>query len=42
LITALALGIPALLREGMTWRDIRSAGAGEQAAARGMAVSADQ
>jgi phosphatidylinositol alpha-mannosyltransferase len=42
LITALALGIPALLREGMTWRDIRAAGAGEQAAARGMAVSADQ
>jgi len=26
LVTALALGVPALLREGMTWRDIRSTG----------------
>jgi phosphatidylinositol alpha-mannosyltransferase len=25
-LTALALGIPALLGEGLTWRDIRSAG----------------
>jgi len=24
-LTALALGTPALLREGLTWRDIRSA-----------------
>jgi phosphatidylinositol alpha-mannosyltransferase len=26
LLTALALGIPALLREGMTWQDIRRGG----------------
>jgi phosphatidylinositol alpha-mannosyltransferase len=25
LLTALALGVPALLREGMTWQDIRAA-----------------
>jgi phosphatidyl-myo-inositol alpha-mannosyltransferase len=31
LVTALALGVPALLREGMTWQDIRSAQAREQA-----------
>jgi phosphatidylinositol alpha-mannosyltransferase len=33
LLTALALGVPALLREGMTWQDIRSARAEEQAIA---------
>ncbi len=33
LSTALALGVPALLREGMTWRDIRVAGAREREAA---------
>jgi phosphatidylinositol alpha-mannosyltransferase len=26
-VTALALGVPALLGEGLTWRDIRSASA---------------
>ena len=26
-VTALALGVPALLAEGLTWRDIRAAGA---------------
>ncbi len=31
LTTALALGIPALLREGMTWKDIRAATAAERA-----------
>lgn len=29
-VTALALGVPALLGEGMSWRDIRNAGALEQ------------
>jgi phosphatidylinositol alpha-mannosyltransferase len=29
LLTALVLGVPALLREGMTWQDIRSGRAGE-------------
>jgi phosphatidylinositol alpha-mannosyltransferase len=32
LLTALALGVPALLREGMTWQDIRSAREETQAA----------
>jgi phosphatidylinositol alpha-mannosyltransferase len=31
-LTALALGLPALLREGMTWRDIRGAAALEEQA----------
>ncbi|HEX5309869.1 MAG TPA: lysylphosphatidylglycerol synthase transmembrane domain-containing protein [Solirubrobacteraceae bacterium] len=31
LLTALALGVPALLREGMTWRDIRQSAQMEQA-----------
>lgn len=31
LLTALALGVPAALREGMTWRDIRDASARERA-----------
>jgi phosphatidylinositol alpha-mannosyltransferase len=31
LVTALALGVPALLREGMTWQDIRNAQTREQA-----------
>jgi phosphatidylinositol alpha-mannosyltransferase len=30
-VTALALGVPALLGEGLTWRDIRSGSAGESA-----------
>ncbi|HSZ69954.1 MAG TPA: lysylphosphatidylglycerol synthase transmembrane domain-containing protein [Solirubrobacteraceae bacterium] len=33
LLTALALGIPALLGEGMTWREIRSGGAVEDGSA---------
>lgn len=33
LVTALALGVPALLREGMTWRDIREGARAEQSAA---------
>jgi phosphatidylinositol alpha-mannosyltransferase len=32
ILTALALGIPALLGEGLTWRDIRAAGTREAAA----------
>jgi phosphatidylinositol alpha-mannosyltransferase len=32
-LTALALGIPALLREGLTWRDIRPDGEGDPLAA---------
>jgi phosphatidyl-myo-inositol alpha-mannosyltransferase len=35
LVTALALGVPALLREGMTWQDIRSARMDESLAATG-------
>jgi phosphatidyl-myo-inositol alpha-mannosyltransferase len=35
LVTALTLGVPALLREGMTWQDIRRARLEEQALASG-------
>jgi phosphatidyl-myo-inositol alpha-mannosyltransferase len=41
LTTALVLGVPALLREGMTWQEIRSAGSSESVAAED-AYSADQ
>lgn len=41
LLTALALGVPALLREGMTWRDIRRESARvEESAAREESLSA--
>ncbi len=45
-LTALALGVPALLREGLTWRDIRADSESERArvetAAQDAADHADQ
>jgi phosphatidylinositol alpha-mannosyltransferase len=37
-VTALALGVPALLKEGLTWRDLRTTGAVEGATIEGTAV----
>jgi phosphatidyl-myo-inositol alpha-mannosyltransferase len=37
-VTALALGVPALLKEGLTWRDLRTTGAVEGATIEGTTV----